>query len=300
MRDIPFTKIRNFGGKLGNEVGSEFEILKSSELWQFSIEDFQKKFGESTGIYLYNICRGIDNEEVSPTKAPKSMMAAKSFNPSIKTPQEMEKWFSILAAELRNRIMRHFEEYGTWPKTITIRYASIHHRSYRSKSLRSFSQSELKTPEIIAKRCGQLFNSLGDGYPCIGLDFCASNFSSSTSSYRINQFFTKTNKPIHDSSSPSVMNTIDTKKKGGLFSYLANTGHKTNEDNDSFLCEKCNKRIHITAIEEHSDYHFALTLMDEEKNESSKRRENRDEEEKSIKKKQKKTLFFQSKNTTSS
>ncbi|KAI9480503.1 MAG: hypothetical protein EXX96DRAFT_183314 [Benjaminiella poitrasii] len=309
MRDIPFTKIRNLGGKLGNEVGSEFEVMNASELWKYSMQDLQNKFGESTGTYLYNICRGIDNEEVSPTKAPKSIMAAKSFNPAIKSPQEMEKWFGILAAELQNRIMRHFEEYSTWPKTITVRYASFHHRTYRSKSLRSFSQSELKTPEMIAKRCGQLFNSLGDGYPCIGLDFCASNFGSneSSKSYNINQFFSKTTDAIHDSSpddstsnnssqSPSIAVTdTNKKKKGGglLLDYLAkNSPREDTTDESTFICERCSERIAVVSTEEHSDYHFALDLMKEERQQSPKKRENNEMDEQTIKKR-KKALFFQ-------
>lgn len=28
-----------------------------------SMESLQKRFGESTGAFLYNICRGIDHEE---------------------------------------------------------------------------------------------------------------------------------------------------------------------------------------------------------------------------------------------
>lgn len=63
MRDVPFNKIRNMGGKLGTEVGADLDIVNSSELWSYSIEELQRKFGKSTGLYIYNICRGIDNEE---------------------------------------------------------------------------------------------------------------------------------------------------------------------------------------------------------------------------------------------
>lgn len=63
MRDVPFKKIRNLGGKLGNEVGEDLEILNANELWKHSVEDLQERFGNSTGLYLYNICRGIDHEK---------------------------------------------------------------------------------------------------------------------------------------------------------------------------------------------------------------------------------------------
>jgi DNA polymerase eta len=47
-------------------------------------------------------------------------MAAKTFTVPIKYPQEMDKWFSILSVELHGRIMSMFEEYGTWPKNISV------------------------------------------------------------------------------------------------------------------------------------------------------------------------------------
>lgn len=63
MHDVPFQKIRNLGGKLGSEVGADFEILNSNELWKYSKQDLQTKYGPSTGLYLYHICRGIDHEQ---------------------------------------------------------------------------------------------------------------------------------------------------------------------------------------------------------------------------------------------
>ena len=63
MRDIPFNKIRNLGGKLGSEVGTDLEILNAGEIWKYDLADLEELYGKSTGLYLYNICRGIDDEE---------------------------------------------------------------------------------------------------------------------------------------------------------------------------------------------------------------------------------------------
>jgi hypothetical protein len=30
---------------------------------KYNVEGLQERFGESTGMYLYDICRGIDHEE---------------------------------------------------------------------------------------------------------------------------------------------------------------------------------------------------------------------------------------------
>lgn len=63
MRDVPFKKIRNLGGKLGTEVGADLEVLNASDIFKYTVEELQTKFGKSTGLYIYNICRGIDDEE---------------------------------------------------------------------------------------------------------------------------------------------------------------------------------------------------------------------------------------------
>ncbi|KAI8993618.1 hypothetical protein BDB01DRAFT_715812, partial [Pilobolus umbonatus] len=120
MKNIPFNEIKNLGGKLGSEIESGLNIHVAGDLWPYSIEDLQSKFGESTGRYLYHVCRGIENEEVIPTKGPKSIMAAKSFNPSIRNSQKMNHWFFALAVELRTRLFQNHEEYGTWPRSFAV------------------------------------------------------------------------------------------------------------------------------------------------------------------------------------
>jgi DNA polymerase eta len=37
METIPFTKIRNLGGKLGSEIESDLSIDKASDLWYESL-----------------------------------------------------------------------------------------------------------------------------------------------------------------------------------------------------------------------------------------------------------------------
>lgn len=278
MHDTPFNKIRNLGGKLGNEVVEDLSIQNASELWDHSMESLQKRFGESTGAFLYNICRGIDHEEVLPSKAPKSLMAAKTFTKPVTGPQDLQKWFTILAAELHRRIIQHYEEYGSWPKSITLKYATVSHPSYRSKGLGTLYRDDMKTHEILAKKFAQMYNSMEDGYPCIGLDLMASNlsFDESVKSHTINRFFTKSKdasahsangleeqllKQAADTES-SKSNNRSNKTQGGLFSRYNAQEHQQSE---TYLCDKCNQHILIASVEEHSDYHFAMDLMNEER-----------------------------------
>lgn len=173
-----------------------------------------------------------------------------------------------------------------------------------------------------------------DGYPCIGLDLMASNLSydESFKSHTINRFFIKSNDATAHSANgleelqvdvkPTVVdiknnnNNNNNKAQRGLFSHVTtnNTSHEQQED-ETYLCDKCNQNILITSVEEHSDYHFAMDLMNEERqqlhqNRSSpsspsaspnstavKKRKSKQEKLNEDDKKQKRTLFFQPKRT---
>ncbi|KAI9320760.1 hypothetical protein BX666DRAFT_1230602 [Dichotomocladium elegans] len=134
MKDIPFTKIRNLGGKLGNEVETDLGIQTAGDVWKYSLGTLQEKFGDSTGLWIYKAVRGDDDEDVNVTKAPKSLMAAKSFRPPVKSPDEMQRWLNILSAELYTRILTNSEDFSLWPKTLAIHLRTTQDTSYRSKS----------------------------------------------------------------------------------------------------------------------------------------------------------------------
>ncbi|KAI8979353.1 hypothetical protein BDF20DRAFT_498707 [Mycotypha africana] len=317
----------------------------------YSLEELQRRFGESTGVYLYNICRGIDHEEVTASKPPQSLMAAKSFTTPITRREEMQKWFSILAAELHRRIMDHFEEFAIWPRNITIKYATVNNRTYRSKSLGSLHRNELKTPDSLAKRFANTFHSLEDAYPCVGLDLCATGLvpDESATSYTINRFFTKSTDLLADSKpkpsaprEPNNNNNNNPLKKSisperkGLDLFFAKKEPSASDDDDdhhhhhrqvqsnqkqvekeeedetTFMCDKCQKRISIDSVQEHSDYHFALEIMEQERQNSSlvsstanhshsqKRSNSHHREEDTEQKKKKRALFFKPRSSSSS
>jgi len=63
MKDLPFQKIRSLGGKLGDEIETELQVTTAGDLWKYSLDFLMKRFGEGTGLWLYNITRGICREE---------------------------------------------------------------------------------------------------------------------------------------------------------------------------------------------------------------------------------------------
>jgi DNA polymerase eta len=108
---------------------------------KYSLEELQIKFGQSQGIWLYDICRGIDTSEgnmaprrhslymqylikvkkkVTQVKIAKSMMASKVFSPPLRSLVDAERWIAVLGAEIYMRIMDDFDERSRWPKTLMV------------------------------------------------------------------------------------------------------------------------------------------------------------------------------------
>ncbi|KAJ3016800.1 DNA-directed DNA polymerase eta rad30 [Thoreauomyces humboldtii] len=120
MRELPMANIRNLGGKLGAEVEAALGVPNAGDLWHFSLEALQAKFGEGTGTWLYNICRGICHDEVNETSIPKSMMACKALRPGITQFTQLNHWLGILSTELYTRLMNDHKTHARWPRTLTL------------------------------------------------------------------------------------------------------------------------------------------------------------------------------------
>lgn len=123
LNGFKFTKIRNLGGKLGDEVVSMFNTDSVNELRQVPIEQL-KKLGDDTGMWLYQTIRGEDNSEVNSRTQIKSMLSAKSFRPSINTFEQGSRWLRIFVADIFCRLVEEgVLENKRRPKTI-----NLHHR----------------------------------------------------------------------------------------------------------------------------------------------------------------------------
>jgi len=124
MGGFKFTKIRNLGGKLGDEVVSKFATDEVQELLSFSIEQLKSKLGDDTGSWVYYIIRGEDSSEVNARTQIKSMLSAKSFRPTINTSEQAVRWLRIFAADIMSRLVEEgVLENKRRPKTL-----NLHHR----------------------------------------------------------------------------------------------------------------------------------------------------------------------------
>ena len=101
---VSLSKIRNFGGKLGVQVKNELDIEYASELIKFSQADLISRFGDKTGMWIYNIARGYDEDEVKPRNLVKQTNCAKNFPQGICKVGVVDKWVNDLTEELEERL----------------------------------------------------------------------------------------------------------------------------------------------------------------------------------------------------
>lgn len=124
MGGFKFTKIRNLGGKLGEDVVSKFGTEQVKELLDVSLGQLKSKLGDGTGSWVYEIIRGEDTSEVNSRTQIKSMLSAKSFRPTINSYEQAVRWLRIFAADIFARLVEEgVLENKRRPKTV-----NLHHR----------------------------------------------------------------------------------------------------------------------------------------------------------------------------
>ncbi|KAF4548856.1 impB/mucB/samB-like protein 4 [Elsinoe fawcettii] len=177
LSGFKFTKIRNLGGKLGDEVVAAFNTETVEGLLEVSMEQMKKVLGDDTGSWLHGVIRGEDNSEVNPRTQIKSMLSAKSFRPSINSFEVGCKWLRIFVADIFSRLVEEgVLDNKRRPKTI-----NLHHR--QGGQMRS-KQAPIPTGKAIDE--DMLFNLAknllgqvvvdGRAWPCANLSLSVGGF----------------------------------------------------------------------------------------------------------------------------
>ncbi|KAF4633086.1 hypothetical protein G7Y89_g5044 [Cudoniella acicularis] len=177
LSEFKFTKIRGLGGKLGEQITSAFNTDTVKDLLPVSLEQLKQKLGDDTGVWVYQIIRGNDTSEVNSRTQIKSMLSAKSFRPSINTPEQANRWLRIFVSDIYSRLVEEgVLENKRRPKTM-----NLHHRQGGQTKSRS-------APIPLGKKIdeGGLFNlasSLlgqiileGRVWPCANLSLSVGGF----------------------------------------------------------------------------------------------------------------------------
>ncbi|KFZ62060.1 DNA polymerase eta, partial [Podiceps cristatus] len=105
---LPVGNIRNLGGKLGTAITDTLGVEYIGELTQFSEAELQTHFGDKTGSWLYDLCRGIEEEPVKNRYLPQSIGCSKNFpgRTALATQKEVQHWLLQLALELESRLIK--------------------------------------------------------------------------------------------------------------------------------------------------------------------------------------------------
>lgn len=182
LSGFKFTKMRNLGGKLGQQVSQAFDTDCVQDLLAVSVEQLKLKLGDDTGVWVYNTLRGIDTSEVNSRTQIKSMLSAKSFRPSIETTEQATRWLRIFAADIFSRLVEEgVLENKRRPKTI-----SLHHRLGGQTRSRSgpIPQGRPLDEETLFLHAKSLLDQLmleGPVWPCANLSLSVGGFDEGVS-----------------------------------------------------------------------------------------------------------------------
>ncbi|OAA38704.1 sister chromatid cohesion protein Eso1 [Beauveria brongniartii RCEF 3172] len=177
LHEFKLTKIRNLGGKLGEQVVSIFGTENVKDLLPVSVQQLKAKLGEETGVWLYNTIRGVDTSEVNPRTQLRSMLSAKSFRPHINTQEQAVKWLRIFVGDIFNRLVEEgVLENKRRPKTIHL--SARHTTQTRSRQIPIPLGKAIDETMLTGLARDLLSQILGDGsiWPCTNLSLTVGGF----------------------------------------------------------------------------------------------------------------------------
>ncbi|XP_042895248.1 DNA polymerase eta [Parasteatoda tepidariorum] len=123
---IPINKVRNLGGKFGDQVMKKFDVKMMSQLMKISKAEFVNAFGEKSGSWLYYISRGVENEPVVARQLPKSIGCGKNFpgKSMLNTREKVMHWVKQLCSELEERLLKDQENNRRAARLMTVNIRS--------------------------------------------------------------------------------------------------------------------------------------------------------------------------------
>lgn len=133
LEDLPIRKFYGVG-KVTTEKMYQLAIFTGLDLKGKSLEFLEKHFGKS-GIFYYNVVRGIHNSEVRSNRITKSVAAEHTFDENLTSEIFMEEKLKTISEYLEKRL----KKYDISGKTVTlkIKYSDFTQQT-RSKTLPYF------------------------------------------------------------------------------------------------------------------------------------------------------------------
>jgi DNA polymerase eta len=254
LAGYPFTKIRGLGRELGARITDAFESDQVSDLLCISLKELKSRLNPESGLWVFNVIRGLEFSEVAPRSQIQRMLSAKTFVPSITRLDQATKWLRIFAADLVGRVEEEnsFSEEQRRPRTL-----ALHHHingrfgPTRSKQMPIPHSLKISTQTLLALSRELLERICKDGssFPCVGLSVSIANFETlPRAKDQITAFMVDKRAPLpqkYNKSRHFVMNPAP-------------------ESCDGYKCPNCGAQILATDVLEHLDWHFAKELQNEE------------------------------------
>lgn len=122
LKDLPIPKLRQLGGKFGDELMASLSIKTVGELAEVTLQFLESLHGDSTAQWLYRLARGCDTEEVKQRTLPKSISCGKTFrnHTALHTIEEVRHWLKELGQELEERVLEDRKANARLPQLLTV------------------------------------------------------------------------------------------------------------------------------------------------------------------------------------
>ncbi|KAH7309085.1 impB/mucB/samB family protein [Stachybotrys elegans] len=177
LTGFKISKLRNLGGKLGDQVTSTFHTEDVKQLLDVTLEQLKQKLGPDTGQWVHNTIRGIDTSEVNSRVQIKSMLSAKSFRPTISSFEQAVKWLRIFAADIYSRLVEEgVLEHKRRPRSINLHHRQAGHTRSRQGPI---PQGKAITEQLLFDLAkGMLGQIIAEGkvWPCANLSLSVGGF----------------------------------------------------------------------------------------------------------------------------
>ncbi|KAM7540381.1 hypothetical protein Aperf_G00000046223 [Anoplocephala perfoliata] len=136
MNFTKINKVPGLGGKLGNDLIQRYNLEFIGGLVDIPLSSLIEDYGEKTGTWLYELCRGRDYQAVSVRTLVKSIACSKNFigKAALKTDEEIRHWLTSLAGELVERIAVDRANHNRIPTALSLG-VRVDQMDMRSKSL---------------------------------------------------------------------------------------------------------------------------------------------------------------------
>eukprot|EP00742_Colponemidia_sp_Colp-10_P008275 GILJ01008948.1.p1 GENE.GILJ01008948.1~~GILJ01008948.1.p1 ORF type:complete len:626 (+),score=80.08 GILJ01008948.1:116-1993(+) len=289
MMNLPISKIRLLGGKLGAELKS-MGLETAAQAQAVDMRSLESRFGAKSARWLYRIVRGIDESPVVDRDRPQSMAAHKTF-PAVNSLSEVERYMKMLATELAVRTVNYQKQYGSVPKTLHLSVRQPR-AADRAKTCAMPNASAEHLQHAILQASMNLYRKHGAPLPITALSLQATGFHAGqvgAGSTSIINYFGKAESQCD--STPATMEsatkevvacdkskTAERHPKGLLRFFHESSSDLTTESSSEVLepdetardetqealitykCDRCQRLISTHERAEHDDYHVALDL----------------------------------------